>query len=42
MKRQKLPKKFIDRLEDYNKLIELVGSDKAEETIKGMIEEYIK
>ena len=31
-----------DEIEDYNKLIELVGSDKAEETIKGMIEEYIK
>lgn len=31
-----------NEIEDYNKLIELVGSDKAEATIKGMIEEYIK
>ena len=30
-----------DEIEDYNKLIALVGVDKAEETIKEMIEEFI-
>ena len=31
-----------NEIEDYNRLIALVGTDKAEETIKGMITEYIK
>ena len=31
-----------NEIEDYNKLITLVGVSKAEETIKGLIEEYIK
>lgn len=31
-----------NEIEDYNKLISLVGTDKAEETIKKLIEEYIK
>lgn len=31
-----------DEIEDYNKLIDLVGKDKAETTIKEMIENYIK
>lgn len=31
-----------NEIEDYNKLISLVGTDKAEETIKNLIEEYIK
>ena len=31
-----------NEIEDYNKLIALVGVSKAEETIKGLIEEYIK
>ena len=30
-----------DEIEDYNKLIALVGVDKAEETIKDMIGEFI-
>lgn len=30
-----------DEIDDYNKLIALVGIDKAEETIKEMIEEFI-
>ena len=31
-----------DEIEDYNRLIELVGHDKAEKTIKDMIEKFIK
>lgn len=31
-----------DEIEDYNKLIELVGKDKAEDTIKEIIKSYIK
>lgn len=31
-----------DEIEDYNKLIELVGTDNAEATIKKMIDEYIQ
>ena len=31
-----------DEIEDYNRLIELVGHDEAEKTIKDMIEKYIK
>lgn len=31
-----------DEIEDYNRLINLVGLDKAEKTIKDMIEHYIK
>jgi len=31
-----------DEIEDYNRLIALVGADKAEQTIKEMIEKYIK
>lgn len=31
-----------NEIEDYNKLIALVGVSKAEATIKGLIEEYIK
>ncbi len=31
-----------NEIEDYNKLISLVGTDKAEETIRNLIEEYIK
>lgn len=31
-----------NEIEDYDKLIKLVGSQKAEETIKGLIDEYIK
>lgn len=31
-----------DEIEDYNKLIELVGTDKAEATIKELIEKYIE
>ena len=31
-----------NEIEDYNKLIALVGTDKAEETIKQMIKEYIQ
>ena len=31
-----------DEIEDYNKLIELVGSDNAEATIKKMIDDYIQ
>ena len=31
-----------DEIENYNKLIALVGSDKAEDTIKELIENYIK
>lgn len=31
-----------NEIEDYNRLIELVGMEKAEETIKGLIHKYIK
>lgn len=31
-----------NEIEDYNKLIDLVGADKAEETIKELITKYIK
>ena len=31
-----------NEIEDYNKLIELVGVDNAEKTIKGIIKKYIK
>lgn len=31
-----------DEIEDYNKLIELVGIDKAESTIKDLIDKYIE
>ena len=31
-----------NEIEDYNKLISLVGTDKAEKTIKNLIKEYIK
>lgn len=31
-----------DEIEDYNRLIALVGEDNAEKTIKEMIEKYIK
>lgn len=31
-----------NEIEDYDKLIKLVGLQKAEETIKGLIDEYIK
>lgn len=31
-----------DEIEDYNRLIALVGKDKAEKTIKEMIEKYVK
>lgn len=31
-----------DEVEDYNRLIELVGTERAEETIKEMIKEHIK
>lgn len=31
-----------NEIEDYNRLIALVGADKAEQTIKEMIEKYIK
>ena len=34
---------FTDNeIEDYNQLIELVGQEKAEETIKELISNYIK
>jgi len=31
-----------DEIEDYNRLIALVGMDKAEETIKSLIEKYVE
>ena len=31
-----------DEIEDYNKLIALVGADEAEDTIRGLIHKYIK
>ncbi|MBQ7041856.1 MAG: HNH endonuclease [Muribaculaceae bacterium] len=31
-----------DEIEDYNKLIELVGVSEAENTIKGLIQEFVK
>ena len=30
-----------DEIEDYNRLIALVGNDKAEETIKGMVAQFV-
>jgi hypothetical protein len=31
-----------DEIEDYNRLIALVGYDKAEQTIKDLIAKYVK
>lgn len=31
-----------DEIEDYNRLIDLVGTEKAEQTIKDLIEKYVK
>ena len=31
-----------NEIEDYNKLIGLVGEDKAEETIKNLIHKYLE